>query len=168
MKLSELFIPKWKHPDEKIRAAAVNELTDQSKLEQVVLNEKDRDIRCSAFRKLTNQHMLSDISLSDPDESCRYIAATSLHDEQALFRLIQTEPSARVREAAFRNLTDETKRLELVQKDNTLKELHRKLCKHKYIEVSSHLDMTDYTDVYTLVCSICGHEVETAYPNQCK
>lgn len=166
MKLFELFLPKWKHPDKDTRAAAVNELNDQTKLQQVVLNEKDSEIRCIALRKLTNQPILSAIALGDHDETCRYIAATALHDQQALVRLIQAEHSARVREAAFRNLTDEAKRLELVQKDSTLQELHRKLCKHKYREVSSRLDMTDYTDVYTLVCSICGHRVETAYPNQ--
>lgn len=168
MKFSDLFIPKWKHPDKQIRATAVTRLTDQAKLEQVVMNEKEHDIRCSALHKLTNQRVLLDIALHDPDESVRYIAATAMRDKHSLYKLIQSERSDWVREAAFINLTDEKLRMELVKNDNTLLTIYQKLCRHNYVEINSELDMTDISTVYTLSCTKCGHSVKTAYPNQYK
>jgi hypothetical protein len=166
MRISELFRPKWKHPDEKIRKAAVEKLTSQEKLAEVAKNDQERSIRHIAAAKLTDQRSLAAIALNDPDRHMRYIAARSLHDQKVLIDLLNKEKDDMIREEAFRNISDENVRKELVEADNTLKAIHQKYCVHKYLVTGQDLDMVDLTDEYTLRCTRCGYQVKTHYPKQ--
>jgi hypothetical protein len=166
MCLSVLFRPQWKHPDAKIRGAAVEKLSNQAKLGQIALYDPDNGIRRKAIKKLGDQKILAQIALSDPDEFTRYLATGLIRDMAVLYKLVKTDSGNSVREAAFTNITDENMRLALVKEDSTLKDLHQKLCRHKYLVTGQELDMADLTDEYTLRCTKCNHQVKTHYPKQ--
>lgn len=116
MGLFDLFKPKWKHSNPEIRKTAVDELTDQTALMEVVKNEEDQEIRKSAARKLTDQAVLTGLAKNEnQDVSVRRIAINKLTDQSVLaylvknskFIYVQTEAEFRLAEVYVTELPDQ-------------------------------------------------------------
>lgn len=52
MKLSDFFVPKWKHSSPEVRTKAVKKIKDISLLSQIAENDDDPDVRKSAANRL--------------------------------------------------------------------------------------------------------------------
>ena len=65
MAFLDLFKPKWKHSNLKIRVATVENLTDQKVLIDIVKNDKNSTVRKTAVENLTDQKVLADITKND-------------------------------------------------------------------------------------------------------
>jgi hypothetical protein len=54
MNFLDLFRPKWKHSQPRVRRAAVEKLTDQALLGEIAKTDSDRDVRMAAVKELTD------------------------------------------------------------------------------------------------------------------
>jgi hypothetical protein len=85
MTFKDLFRPKWKHSDPKIRIAAVKEITEGKKLSQIAKNDRDSSVRKEAVIKLDRnewQDLLADIARKDKDWIVRIEAVEKLDPER--------------------------------------------------------------------------------------
>lgn len=78
MSFSDLFRPKWKNSDPRVRAAAVRELNDQSLLAEVAKNDSASGVRCAAISNVTGWSLLMEVATSDSDREVRATAAERL------------------------------------------------------------------------------------------
>ena len=73
-----VFRPKWKHSDWRVRLAAVQKLTDQPLLADIAKNAVEQIVRTTAALKLTDQAVLAEIAKNDFDPLVRAAAAERL------------------------------------------------------------------------------------------
>jgi hypothetical protein len=78
MGLLDLFKPAWQHSDWKKRRKAVEKITDQSILKEVVLKDKESFVRRAAVWKITDQAFLREVALKDKNEVVRYAAVSRI------------------------------------------------------------------------------------------
>jgi hypothetical protein len=105
MELKDLFRPKWKHSESKVRLAAVKQLTNQTLLIDIARNDPDDEVRKAAIEHLEDQAVLAEIARSNPAPTysalqCCTTAATRLVDLSTIGDIAKTHPDARVREHA--------------------------------------------------------------------
>jgi hypothetical protein len=78
MGFKDLFRPKWKHSDWRVRETAVLKLKDQKVLIRVVKNDKDPYVREAAVEKLKDKRVLTWLIRDDKDEDVRKAAERRL------------------------------------------------------------------------------------------
>jgi hypothetical protein len=82
--IADLFGPKWKNSDWRVRLAAVEKLTDQAILAQVAKSDPSRAVWTVAFEKLEDQTILVRIATSHPGWWRRLDAVEKLTDQAIL------------------------------------------------------------------------------------
>ena len=84
MGLRDLFRPKWKHSNGRVRVAAVKTLTDEAVLTELVRTDADWSVRRAAVKKLTDQAMLTELAKTNEDPCVRWAASKALTDQALL------------------------------------------------------------------------------------
>ena len=82
-----LFIPKWKSKNWEKRLQAVEELTDESIIEEIVNNDENDEVRIAAIKKLNNEELLVNIALNNSKESVRINAVERISDKELLIKI---------------------------------------------------------------------------------
>ncbi|MBI4508889.1 MAG: DUF349 domain-containing protein [Deltaproteobacteria bacterium] len=95
----DLFRPKWRHSDAKVRSEAVRELGhDQVDiLIQIAKRDEDARIRKIAIKKLEDPSVLREIAADDPDEGLRRVAEEKASELLVTQALSQREDAAAIR-----------------------------------------------------------------------
>lgn len=82
MWIVELFRPRWKHEDPKVRLEAVKNLVNSAKLAELAKSDRSFDVREAAIQKLADQTVLADIARSAAtSDPLRVLAAERLVDQ---------------------------------------------------------------------------------------
>ena len=107
-----------------VRIGAAANLTDQTVLTTVALQDKEPSVRVAAVRKLTDQALLAKFVLQDKEPGVRIAAVKKLTDQVLLAKvaLQDKEPDVRIAASAARQLlvesvTDQASLTKLVGKD---------------------------------------------------
>ncbi|OPY05594.1 MAG: hypothetical protein A4E61_00242 [Syntrophorhabdus sp. PtaB.Bin184] len=119
MEFMDLFRPKWKHSDLRVRKAAVAKLTDQRKLYLVVTNDHSWEIQEAALSKIDDQARLADIVAYGWGKA-REAATSKLTDQTRLADLAQNDGDVRVRVAAYRKLGNEQAAKREIEKETEM------------------------------------------------
>ncbi len=96
-----------------VRKAAIEKLTDQTILADIVKNtssfySSSSDIRKAAIEKLTDQTLLADIAKNANSSNIQKAAIEKLTDQTILADIVENTFSLDVRKAAIEKLTDQT------------------------------------------------------------
>ena len=156
MGIADIFRPKWKHSDAKVRISAVRALSseDQRTLVGVIRSDADAAVRQLALRKTEDVGLLAEVAQDDADPTVReaaqervaqllFEAAISDELERALEAVSQIEDATRlaqvvlrsrseqVRQSAFSRVADDRAVAEIAKstKDPTLR--NEALCRIK-------------------------------------
>lgn len=106
MALLDLFKPKWKHSDPKVRLKAIEEITNQQVLKEVAKNDENWEVRKTATIKITYKTILADIAKNDENSDVRKIATAKLTTKTILNDIAKNDVNSDVRKAAIKRLTD--------------------------------------------------------------
>jgi len=87
MAILDLFRPKWKHSNWKVREAAIEKLTDQNVLIDIAKNDEDYNVRTAAIEKITDQNVIIDVAKTDKNDKVRTAARNKISDEQIALKL---------------------------------------------------------------------------------
>jgi hypothetical protein len=93
--------------DSSVRGAAVERLTNQTALAQVVKNESTASIRKAAVANLVDQTLITDMATNDKNPSVRGAAVERLTNQAVLAHVAKNEEVASIRRAAVAKLTDQ-------------------------------------------------------------
>lgn len=116
MSLKDLFVPKWKNSDWRIRKDAVEVITDQKTLSEVALTDENAEVRKLAVRKVNDQLTLTDIAKRDKNETVRLEALSKIYDEHCLLEFTgSVYPKSRAE--AVRKINNKTVLAEVAMKD---------------------------------------------------
>ena len=85
---------------------AVEKLTDQKLLTDILKNNKERDVRRAAIKNITDQGVLADAARKDKDEEVRLNAVQRLDDQLSLADIARHDKRNRVRMEATKKLDD--------------------------------------------------------------
>ncbi len=123
MGILDLFRPKWKNSNASIRIEAVQKLTDESILTQMALSDEERKVRWAATDKITNQTKLAQttlaqIALSDKDHFVRYKATEKITDQKILTQIALSDDDQLIRQSATEKITDQTILAEIALSDS--------------------------------------------------
>lgn len=77
--------------DPKVRLAAVEKLTDQSKLEKVAFEDPDEQVSETAVARLTGQAILAKIATQHKNDRVRFTAVAYLTDPVTLDQIVHNE-----------------------------------------------------------------------------
>ena len=106
--------------DTSVRCAAVKKITDQTFLKELVLNTEHVIVRCAAVKKITDQTFLKKIALSDKiassDENVIEAAVKKITDQTFLKDLVLKTEHVIVRNAAMEKINDQKILKELASK----------------------------------------------------
>ena len=111
MEFMDLFRPKWKHSNWRVRLATVRVLTDQNILGQVARGDSDGHVRVAAAEKLVD-HVLAQAAYAEvaktsgEDLDVRLAAIRRLVDQTALAEIAESDTFWSLRLAAAEQLTD--------------------------------------------------------------
>lgn len=106
-----LFKPAWKNRDWRKRQKAVEKLTDQAVLVDIVKNDDSMFVREAAVEKITDQAVLADVAKNAKHSDMREAAFAKLSDPVIK---ADVETFYKVKE---QKLTDETGQIELILND---------------------------------------------------
>lgn len=109
MGFMNLFRPKWRHSNPRIRLAAVEEVTDQKLLFRIATTGMDYDVWRAALQKLTDPVLLAEMAMArtGPTHIKREGAVQKLTDQKVLELIAKSDPDERVRLAAVGKITDQ-------------------------------------------------------------
>ena len=65
MVLSDLFKPRWKHSKRIVRIAAIEKVTDQLVLVDIVKKDKDFNVRGATIDRISDKMVLAEIAKND-------------------------------------------------------------------------------------------------------
>ena len=83
MSITDLFKPRWKNPDEHVRAEAVTKLDNAGIIEELALHDPSPLVRAAATAKLTNNELIKKIAeMPEQDFTVRKAAMNLLEDDQ--------------------------------------------------------------------------------------
>ena len=97
--------------------AAVEKLTDQTLLKEVVVKASYRDVKKTAVEKLTDQASLKEIALKDSNSELREAAVKKLTDQNVLIEIAKTDKDKWVRKSAIEMITDQNVLIEFAKTD---------------------------------------------------
>jgi flavoprotein len=93
MGLLDLFRPKWKHSDLRVRWDEVKKITDQKVLTDIAKNGEDSYTRGMAVKNITDQNMLVEIAKNDVNFSVRHVALEKIVDPDIRNQIVQEDKS---------------------------------------------------------------------------
>jgi len=105
MGLLDLFKPKWKNSNLRVRKAAVMRLEDQELLKDIAVNDKIYMVRIAAVKNknFTDQTILSQIVKKDLRLEVRKVAIGKIKNKELLENIAQNYKVAMLREVAVKN-----------------------------------------------------------------
>lgn len=114
--LDQSMLAEWaRHHEWSIRLAAMNNLTNQTVLVNIVNTDENESVREAAIKNLTDQNILVKVAkCDDEDVHVRAAATEKVTDQKVLFELAKSIPHGRlimdplaIAKAAIKNLTDQ-------------------------------------------------------------
>jgi hypothetical protein len=137
MEFMDLFRPKWKHSNWKVRLAAVEKLLEQRELAEVATNDADTDVRRAAVVKLTDQVVLADIVKNqDLMDDIRKVALSKLTDQAILAEVIKNCNDYFGYTAVLDKLTDQNVLVDMAKNSENcflVQQIARKLTDHSIL-----------------------------------
>ena len=106
MAILDLFKPKWKHSDWKVRTIAIQKVTDQKILTVVAKNDENSQARKAAVEKIIDQKVLAEIAKNDKHAVVRKAAIQKVNNQKVLADVVNNDKDAGVRKVALENITD--------------------------------------------------------------
>jgi len=105
MGIGDLFKPKWKHSNWKIRKSAVMKLKDKEILKNIVVNDKNYKVRIAAIknRHFSDQTLITQIVKIDKRLEVRKAAVEKINDSSLLANIAKNHEDAIVRKEAVKN-----------------------------------------------------------------
>jgi hypothetical protein len=100
------------------RLQAVKELSDQTLLAKLAIEDENFEVRQAAAERLTDQAVLAKIVFEEKDASVRTTAMERLTDQAVLARIVFVGEYSWVRTAAVKKLTDQTVLGKVAVEDN--------------------------------------------------
>lgn len=91
MGFTDLFKPKYKHSDWKVRKDAVRKITDEKLLIQIVNNDPSPDVREVAVEQINNQRALKEITNTNELYIVRVRAFTKIENREEYLKTISDE-----------------------------------------------------------------------------
>ena len=134
--LNNLFKPKYKHSDYKVRQQAVQELTDEKILTEIAYNDEVSIVRHEAVKKITNQQVLIDILKTDRDKWVCLEAVEKITDNTVLSDVAET------------HFNDDV-RIKAAIKSNNQKALMELLLKYEDVKYTMNEDYFDALELIT-------------------
>jgi hypothetical protein len=108
MTFMDLFRPKWKHSNFKVRCAAIEQISDQTMLINIARNDKDENVRKAAVNKINDQAVLAEITRSDTP-FVGHAAFERIHNQVILNEIaVNAKIKGYVREWAIETINDQT------------------------------------------------------------
>ncbi len=117
MSITDMFKPKWKHSDKRVRLEAIEKLEDQHVLIEIAHTDKSGNVRAKAVEKITDQEELAHIAEEDENTSVRKVAVGKITFENILLRVALNSKNVSIRGTAISKITDQNYLAELVQKE---------------------------------------------------
>ncbi len=118
----ELAMLAMKYEDPDVRAAAVDNLTDQAVLAKVAMTEKDPRVVTWIIKRLksqvADQTLLARLAVEAENPAVRKVAAWKLTDQPVLSKIAVDDNDELVREAAVEKLTDQSLLSKIAVEDN--------------------------------------------------
>lgn len=123
MALKDMFKPKWKHSDAKVRLQAIGSLKDQNLLAELAKNDESPEVRKAAVGKIEDQSLLSEVVKQSKDVEVREAIIQKINDQNVLAELAKDDESFKVRYEAISNLSDQSLLVEVAKhsKDKTVR-----------------------------------------------
>ena len=87
----DIFKPKYKHSDWSVRIKAVNEMTDESKLIDIAINDNSLDVRGAAAKKIKDQKTLKEIIESEKSSHVQFCAFTQIENREEYLKEINNQ-----------------------------------------------------------------------------
>lgn len=104
MAFGNLFKPKYKNSNPKVRKEAIKDLDDEEILFDIVNNDEDRTVRIEALKKINKSNYLIAICCCNDDQYVRLYCVEHTKDSYVLFSLLNDKTSNRkVKCAAIKN-----------------------------------------------------------------
>ncbi len=107
MDFLDFFRPKWRHPDAKIRLAAVRKIEDQALLAKIAAEDVHLEVREAAVERLTDQALLAKIAAGDKGDRARMAAVERVFVQSLLEKIVVQGIDGDVRNFAAKRLTDQ-------------------------------------------------------------
>ncbi len=117
MSLLDIIRPKWKNSDEKVRIAAIANLTDLKIINKMALTDSSYTVRGKAVAKVTDQATLAEIAQHDRSLSVREKAISLLRYEKVLTKIALTAKNPTLRSAAVKKLSDDVVLMKILRKE---------------------------------------------------
>ena len=115
--LNNLFKPKYKHSDWKIRREAVKEISDEKILIDIAKSDDSPKVREEAINNINNQAVLKEIIETDNDSLVQFFAfrnienredyLTTITDQWLLAKIAERDEDESIAIKAVRNMSDE-------------------------------------------------------------
>jgi flavoprotein len=150
MGLLDLFRPKWKHSDLRVRWDEVKKITDQKVLTDIAKNGEDSYTRGMAVKNITDQNVLSDIIKNDKHWDVRVEAVKNITDQNMLVEIAKNDVNFSVRHVALEKIVDPDIRNQIVQEDKS-RDLSGLLAADE-----KKKKRKTYNDLKADYCGICG------------
>ena len=103
-----------------IREAALTRVTDQKVLAEAALKDASEHVRITAIGRLNDQKVLAEVALGSVPEGFRLVAVRRLTDQKVLAEVALKDASEYVRVSAVERLTDQKVLADLVLKDESI------------------------------------------------
>jgi len=100
LSLLDLFKPKWKHSDPKVRRKALEGVWSHDVLSAIVRNDENADVRKAAVERMTDDEILARLAHTSKDVVVRLAAIEKIMDQDALSAIAHNDKDADVRKAA--------------------------------------------------------------------
>ena len=123
MGLGDLFKPKYKHSDWKIRLEAVKKIDNQKILLDIAKNDPESEVRKEAINKIEIQNIdddsvLVDIAKNDSNGFVRRRAVEKIADESVLVDIAKNDSDEFVRRNAVEKIADESVLVDIAKNES--------------------------------------------------
>lgn len=118
--ISNLFKPKWKNDDWKVRLEAVKNLDDQDILVDIVKNDFNYDVRREAVKNIKDDSVLFEIAKGFSNTGIRIEATKHINDESILIDLAKNAYNYNIRLEAVKKIKDESVLKNIAKNDKDL------------------------------------------------
>lgn len=120
MAIKDIFRPKWRHSNPKVRKAAIKKLTDQKLLLNVAINDNVNVVREVAVQKLKHQEVLADIAKNDTDIMVRCSAIKNINAPEELEDFVNKNEHDFIRLTAIKKINNQNLLYAIAKNDTEL------------------------------------------------
>ena len=115
MGFTDLFRPRWKHSDYRVRKSFLDTISEESIILEIARYDAASDLRSRALSKISEQRSLVEVALTCPHADTRRSAASLVREQSLLRDLVTTSEDPEVRRVAVTRVSDLSMLAEIAQ-----------------------------------------------------